>query len=164
MMDDRTSDAANWLPSSAETAVRLRALRDQLGQDAARAEEVLGGSMVRALLSGQHEDGGFGVHSYREWTGAHRRLVSLVKPGIPAGEPRALRAAGTGAEHCSSVVTAGGLVRCHALPGGKPWQRAHGSCSAATLGRTCWPESLVRWQWPVADPAIKDLGPWMPDI
>jgi hypothetical protein len=47
-------------------------------------------------------------------------LVSLVELGIPAGEPSAVRAAGTvlgwltGREHRSSIVTIGGLVRCHA--------------------------------------------------
>jgi hypothetical protein len=76
--------------------------------------------MVRALLSGQGRDGGFGVHPYRKWTGAHWRLVSLAELGIPAGEPRAIRAASTvlgwltGQEHRSSIVRVGGLVRCHA--------------------------------------------------
>jgi hypothetical protein len=109
---------------------------------------------VRALLSGQHEDGGFGVHPYRKWTGAHWRLVSLVELGIPAGEPRALRAAGTvldwltGAEHRSTVVTAGGLVRCHASQEGN----ALAVCSRLGLGRDpraeLLAESLVAWQWP----------------
>jgi hypothetical protein len=34
---------------------------------------------VTALLPGQRGDGGFGVHPYRKWTGAHWRLVSLVE-------------------------------------------------------------------------------------
>jgi len=119
-MDDKTGDAVNWLLSSAEPAVRLPARRDLLGEDVVRTDEVLDGSMVRTLLSDQCRDGGFGVHPYRKWTGAHWRLVSLVELGIPAGEPRALRAADTvldwltGREHRSSVVEVGGLVRCHA--------------------------------------------------
>jgi hypothetical protein len=106
---------------------------------------------VRALLSGQHEDGGFGVHPYRKWTGAHWRLVSLVELGIPAGEPRALRAAGTvldwltGAGHRSTGVTAGGLVRCHASQEGN----ALAVCSRLGLGRDpraeLLAESLVAW-------------------
>jgi hypothetical protein len=63
-MDDKTSGAVNWLLSSAEAAVRVLARRDLLGQDTARAGDVLAGPKVRALLSGQHEDGGFGVHPY----------------------------------------------------------------------------------------------------
>ena len=94
-MDDKTGAAVGWLLSSAEPAVRLLAQRDLLGEDTAGTGEVLGGPMVRALLSGQGPDGGFGVHPYRKWTGAHWRLVSLVELGIPAGEPRAVRAAGT---------------------------------------------------------------------
>ena len=98
--------------------------------------------------------GGFGVHPYRKWTGAHWRLVSLVELGIPAGEPRALRAAGTvldrltGPEHRSSVVTIDGLVRCHAYQEGN----ALAVCSRLGLGRDprveLLAESLVRWQWP----------------
>ena len=52
-------------------------------------------ALVRTLLLGQCRDGGFGVHPYRKWAGAHWRLVSLVELGIPAGEQRALRAADT---------------------------------------------------------------------
>jgi hypothetical protein len=153
-MDERTSGAVNWLLSSSEPAVSLLARRDLLGQDTARAGDVLDGPKVRALLSGQHEDGGFGVHPYRKWTGAHWRLVSLVELGIPASEPRALRAAGTvldwltGAEHRSTVVTAGGLVRCHASQEGN----ALAVCSRLGLGRDpraeLLAESLVAWQWP----------------
>ena len=35
------------------------------------------------LLAGQRRDGGFGVHPYRKWTGAHWRLVSLVELEVP---------------------------------------------------------------------------------
>jgi hypothetical protein len=80
-MNDKTSGAVNWLLSSAEPAVRLLVRRDLLGQDAAGTGEVLDGATVRTLLSGQCRDGGLGVHPYRKWTGAHRRLVSLVELG-----------------------------------------------------------------------------------
>ncbi len=40
-------------------------------------------SKIAALLSGQHADGGFGVHPYSKWTGSHWRLVSLVELGVP---------------------------------------------------------------------------------
>jgi hypothetical protein len=153
-MDGKARDAVNWLLSSAEPAVRLLARRDLLGEDVADAGEVLGGSMVRALLSGQCRDGGFGVHPYRKWAGAHWRLVSLVELGISPGEPRAVRAAGTvldwltGREHRSNVVTIGGLVRCHASQEGN----ALAVCSRLGLGRDprvkLLAESPMRWQWP----------------
>lgn len=75
------------------------------------------GPMVRALLSGQQADGGFGVHPYRKWTGAHWRLVSLVELAVPAGESRALRAAEivlgwlTGRSHRSRIAEVDGLTR-----------------------------------------------------
>jgi len=153
-MEDKTGDAVNWLLSSAEPAVRLLARRDLLGEDDVHTDEVLDGPMVRTLLSGQCRDGGFGVHPYRKWTGAHWRLVSLVELGIPAGEPRALRAAHTvldwltGREHRSSVVTVDGLVRCHASQEGN----ALAVCSRLGLGRDprvkLLADSLVRWPWP----------------
>jgi hypothetical protein len=59
-MEDTTGDAVNWLLSSTEPAVRLLARRDLLGQDVLHTDEVLDGSMVRTLLSGQCPDGGFG--------------------------------------------------------------------------------------------------------
>jgi hypothetical protein len=70
-VDETTGDAVGWLLSSAEPAVRLLARQDLLGEDAVLTGEVLDGPMVRALLSGQCRDGGFGVHPYRKWTGAH---------------------------------------------------------------------------------------------
>jgi hypothetical protein len=151
---DSTGAAVGWLLASAEPAVRLLARRDLLGEEAVHTGEILDGPRVRALLSGQCRDGGFGVHPYRKWTGAHWRLVSLVELGVPAGEPRAVRAAGTvlgwltGREHRSSIVTVGGLVRCHASQEGN----ALAVCSRLGLGRDprveLLAESLVRWQWP----------------
>lgn len=41
-------------------------------------------SVIAALLSGQRADGGFGVHPYSKWKGAHWRLISLVELGVPA--------------------------------------------------------------------------------
>jgi hypothetical protein len=39
--------------------------------------------MITQLLAGQRPGGGFGVHPYSKWTGAHWRLVSLVELGVP---------------------------------------------------------------------------------
>ena len=137
-MDDKTSGAVNWLLCSAEPAVRMLARRDLLGQDIAHAGDVLAGPKVEALLSGQHEDGGFGVHPYRKWTGARWRLVSLVELGIPAGEPRALRAAGCmGCLHGASPKCQAGSARRQVGP------------SIAIYGldlRRLWPRRDL-WLW-----------------
>ena len=153
-MNGTTGDAVTWLLSSAEPAVRLLVRRDLLGQDVAGTGEVLDAAMVRTLLSGQCRDGGLGVHPYRKWTGAHWRLVSLVELGIPPGELRAVRAAGTvlgwltGREHRSRVVMTGGLARAHASHEGN----ALAVCSRLGLGRDLraelLAEPLARWQWP----------------
>jgi hypothetical protein len=117
-------------------------------------DEMLDGPLVRALLSGQQEDGGFGVHPYRKWTGAHWRLVSLVELGMPVGEPRAVRAAGTVLDwltderHRASIVTIDGLARVHAS------QEGNALAVCSRLGLAGDPrvqllaESLIRWQWP----------------
>lgn len=153
-MDGQTGAAVDWLLSSAEPAVRMLTRRDLLGENTVGADDVLDGPIVRALLSGQQEDGGFGVHPYRKWRGAHWRLVSLVELGIPVGEPRAVRAAGTvldwltGEEHRSSIVAIDGVTRVHASQEGN----ALAVCSRLGFARDSRVEmlvdSLIRWQWP----------------
>lgn len=88
-LDER---AIEWLLASDEPGIRFQARRDLLGEKVALDHEILRGPMVRALFDGQQADGGFGVHAYGKWTGAHWRLVSLVELGIPEGESRALAA------------------------------------------------------------------------
>ena len=51
--------------------------------------------MIAGLLSGQRPDGGFGVHPYTKWMGAHWRLISLVELGIPRANRAGRAAAGT---------------------------------------------------------------------
>ena len=51
--------------------------------------------MIKGLLSGQRSDGGFGVHPYSKWRGAHWRLVSLVELGVPSTSRPARAAANT---------------------------------------------------------------------
>src|SRR2546430_13635318 len=51
--------------------------------------------MIGGLLSGQRPDGGFGVHPYSRWMGAHWRLISLVELGIPRASPAARAAMNT---------------------------------------------------------------------
>jgi hypothetical protein len=152
-MDEPSDAAIQWLLTSDEPAVRFLTRRDVLGEAAPR-EDTLEGPKVRLLFSGQRADGGFGVHPYGKWTGAHWRLVSLVELGVPEGEPRAVAAAATVLEwltskgHRSSVRVVGGLARRCASQEGN----ALGVCSR--LGLASDPrvrllaDSLVEWQWP----------------
>jgi hypothetical protein len=152
-MDPRTRNAVHWLLDSGEPAIRLMTRRDVLGEPAETyAGQVLAGAKVSALLSGQQPDGGFGVHPYRKWTGAHWRLVSLVELGIPRREPRAAAAA----SHVLAWLTrpgrrvsqVGGLALSHASIEGN----AVAAC--CRLGLTADPRvqhlagSLLAWQWP----------------
>jgi hypothetical protein len=152
-MDPRTHAAMTWLLNSDEPAIRLMIRCDVLGEPAdADAGQVLAGAKVTALLSGQRGDGGFGVHPYRKWTGAHWRLVSLVELAVPPGEPRAAAAAGHVLAWLASpgrrVPVIGGLARAHASIEGN----ALAAC--CRLGLAADPRvrslagSLIAWQWP----------------
>jgi hypothetical protein len=149
-----TSTAIQWLLASSEPAVGLFARRDLLGERVTSADEVLDGPKVRALLGGQQPDGGFGVHPYRKWIGAHWRLVSLVELGIPAAEPRAVRAAETvlewltGDEHRSSILTVRSLVRRHASQEGNALAVCSRLGMAADSRVRLLADSLIEWQWP----------------
>jgi hypothetical protein len=152
-MDPRTHAAMTWLLNSDEPAIRLMTRCDVLGEPAdADAGQVLAGAKVTALLSGQRGDGGFGVHPYRKWTGAHWRLVSLAELAVPPGEPRAAAAAGHVLAWLASpgrrVPVIGGLARAHASIEGN----ALAAC--CRLGLAADPRvrslagSLIAWQWP----------------
>ncbi len=152
-MDPRTHAAVTWLLKCGEPAVRLMTRRDVLGEQADEdAGRVLAGAKVTALLSGQRPDGGFGVHPYRKWTGAHWRLVSLVELAIPPREPRAAAAAGHVLAWLASpgrrVLHTGGLARSHASIQGN----ALAACCRLGLAadpRVCsLAGSLIAWQWP----------------
>lgn len=100
------------------------------------------GPRVRALLSGQDSDGGFGKGPYSKWTGSHWRLVSLVELGIPGGHKRALAASDDvlrwlhRGEHARPAPRVNGLVRRHAS------QEGNAIAVCARLGRADDP--LVR--------------------
>ncbi|HXF71343.1 MAG TPA: hypothetical protein VNO79_01865 [Actinomycetota bacterium] len=152
--------AVPWLLSSADPSIRFLALTEVLGRSPgsreARAarEAIPRGPRVRALLRGQHRDGGFGVHPYRKWTGAHWRLVSLVELAIPPGHPRAVAAARTvlawveEKEDWRAMRLVGGLPRLHAS------QEGNAIAVACRLGLARDPvvrrlvQRLVRSQWP----------------
>ncbi len=152
-MDTRTHAAVAWLLNSGEPAIRLMARRDLPGEDAGDdAGQVLAGAKVTALPSGQRSDGGFGVHPYRKWTGAHWRLVSLAELAIPPGEPRAAAAAG----HVLAWLAVpgrrarqiGGLARAHASIEGNALAACCRLGLAADPRVRCLAGSLIAWQWP----------------
>ena len=154
-MTTSTDQAVEWLLESEEPGVVFQAKRDLLAEpDPPEARRVLEGPMVRRLLAGQKPDGGFGVHAYGKWGGAHWRLVSLVELGVPAGEPRCVAAAETvlawltGKGHRSRIETIDGLTRrCGSQEG-----NALAVCCRLGLAEDprvrLLAESLVEWQWP----------------
>ncbi len=102
--------AVEWLLASDEPAIVALARRDLLDEDVRPSlDELRRGPLVGGLLAGQRRDGGFGVHAYGKWGGAHWRLVSLVELGVPPGEPPLLAALETvlawltGAGHRSRI-------------------------------------------------------------
>ena len=120
----------------------------------AAKSQIPGSRKVRTLLSGQRNDGGFGVHPYQKWTGAHWRLVSLMELTIPRDSRKALRATQQvlkwlrGEEHRRSIKTINGLTRRCAS------QEGNALAVCSYLGMAVDPrvrslaESLIEWQWP----------------
>ena len=168
----RDDPAIQWLLNSADPSIRYFTLVDLLDKTnrsrevKAARDQILEGPRVKALLAGQHigqqkskdsfgvHPGGFGVHPYKKWDGAHWRLVSLVELGIPVREPRAVSAADqvlqwlTSEFHRSQIKAIDGRVRrCGSQEG-----NALAVCSR--LGLIEDPrvqylaESLIKWQWP----------------
>ncbi len=155
--DDPT---VRWLLEREDPAIRLLVLTDLLGKSGRSREvrEALARApsdpRIRTLLAGQRADGGFGVHPYQKWTGAHWRLVSLVELGLPPGHPAALRAIDTvlgwlgGADHRKRIVVLRGRVRRCAS------QEGNALAVASRLGMAEDPRvrklasCLVDWQWP----------------
>lgn len=157
---DLDDPAVRWLLESEEPSVRYLTLTEILDEATDSPEvkkaqdEIPNGPRVRALLKGQQHDGGFGVHPYQKWTGAHWRLVSLVELAFPAREPRALAAVNevlrwlTGDAHGRRIKKINGLTRRCASQEGN----ALAVCSrlGATDDKrvTQLARSLREWQWP----------------
>jgi hypothetical protein len=145
--------AIEWLLSSSEPIVPWLARRDLL-DGGSNAPPIDDSPALRALFDGQRDTGGFGVHPYAKWNGAHWRLVSMVELGVPPREPRAVAAAETvlrwltGARHRAAVVTIDGLTRRCASQEGN----ALAVCSRLGIAGdervTMLADSLVAWQWP----------------
>ena len=157
---DKDDPGVSWLLQSKDPSVRYFTLTDVLGEPEQSAKVVAAkrliprGSRLRALLSGQRANGGFGVHWYKKWTGPHWRLVSAVELGVPTSNRVALKAANYDLSELSRslevepAVSIDGLWRVHASESGN----AVGVCSR--LGLADDPRvkrlahSLVEWQWP----------------
>ena len=148
--------ATDWLLASEEPTIRGMARRDLLDEaDPADLERVMDGPIVRALLRGQRSDGGFGVHPYRKWTGAHWRLVSLVELEVPAGEPRAIAALETVLDWLADPRFEGtsrrrddGVILSDASMEGNALAVACRLGKARDPGANRLAERLIPWQWP----------------
>jgi hypothetical protein len=152
--------AVNWLLQSDDPSIRYLTLTEVLDkpQDSPEVEsarkQIPQGPKVRFLLSGQRTDGGFGVHPYQKWTGAHWRLVSLVELGIPSGFRPAVNATNlvldwlVGDAHLGNVPKINGLYRRCAS------QEGNALAVCSRLGIADDPrvkqlaQSLIEWQWP----------------
>ena len=153
---DRNDPAVNWLLHSEDPSIRYFALTELLdeqeeSQEVKKAKaRIIKGSRLQALLAGQEADGGFGVHPYRKWTGAHWRLVSAVELSVPKDNKVVARAA----EHVLKWIIrerpprVNGLWRAHASMRGN----VVGVCSRSGLADDPrvreLAQSLVEWQWP----------------
>jgi hypothetical protein len=150
-----TQAAIDLLLGSGEPAVWYLTRRDLLGEAVIPdAEELLSGPIVRGLLRGQKRDGGFGVHPYQKWGGAHWRLVSLVELGIPADDLRARAAAETVLDwltsegHRRGIRVIDGLTRRCASQEGNALAVCSRLGMAADPRVTLLARSLAEWQWP----------------
>ncbi len=157
---DVKDPAVHWLLGLEDPSVRYLTLTDVLDEPSdsrealAAKKQILKGPVVKTLLAGQRSDGGFGVHPYQKWTGAHWRLVSLVELGIPPRFRPAVRAADQvlkwldGDGHRSDIKKINGLTRRCASQEGN----ALAVCSRLGLAEDSRvvriAESLVEWQWP----------------
>ena len=157
---DIQDPAVNWLLDSGDPSIRYLTLTDVLGQPSdsrevlAAKKQIPKGLLVKKLLSGQLVDGGFGVHPYQKWTGAHWRLVSLVELGIPPRFRPAVKATDLvlkwllGEAHIRNVPKINGRYRRCAS------QEGNALAVCSRLGLADDPrvvklaESLVEWQWP----------------
>lgn len=150
----------NWLLQSEDPSIRYFVLTDLLDRprDSPEVEKtrrlIPKGPKVEILLEDQRADGGFGVHPYQKWTGAHWRLVSLVELGIPEGFRRAVKATDLvlewllGDAHLKNIPKINGRYRRCASQEGN----ALAVCSRLGLAHdprvTKLAGSLSEWQWP----------------
>ncbi len=159
MKDKAYNSAIQWLLESEDPSIRYFTLTELLGE-AEGTTRVLGvkaqipqSHRFLALLTGQQSDGGFGVHPYKKWYGAHWRLVSLVELGVPVCYSPAVKATEqvlqwlTSETHRSRIKVINGLTRRCAS------QEGNGLAVCSRLGLTDNPrvkrlaKDLIKWQW-----------------
>ncbi len=147
--------ALGWLLDRPEPVLRYLTARNVLGERPDyMPTELLTDRLVSGLLEGQRDDGGFGVHPYRKWTGGFWRLISLADLSAPGDHP-SVRAAVhhvldwlTGPTRHTRDRVVGGLTRHCA------GQDGLGLAAACRLGYADDPRAeqlarwLVAWQWP----------------
>jgi hypothetical protein len=156
----RFDDSVQWLLQSTDPSVRYFAMTElsDIPEDSSEAKAarrlIPTGPRVQALFAGQQDDGGFGVHPYQKWTGAHWRLVSLVELGITEKNRQAVKATGLvlewllGEPHIQKIPRINGLYRRCAS------QEGNALAVCSRLGMAGDPrvvrlaKSLVEWQWP----------------
>ena len=149
-----------WLLQAEDPSVRFFALTELKGAPLDSKEvlsarkQILTSPKVKTLLTGQQRDGGFGVHPYQKWTGAHWRLVSLIELGISEEFPPAVRAMNPvlewlqGESHLSNVPMINGLYRRCASQEGNALAVCSRLGMADDVRVRQLAESLVEWQWP----------------
>ena len=160
MTNSINDETVHWLLEPDEPSIRYRTLTElrNIPIDSTEVQTtrktIAKSPRVMALLAGQIPGGGFGVHPYDKWMGAHWRLVSMVDLAIPKGDRRAINAAGhvlkwlASPEHRKNIRLINGRIRRCASQEGN----ALGVC--CRLGMTDDPrvkklaESLIEWQWP----------------
>jgi len=157
---NRDDQTIRWLLELEDPSIRYLTLTELLDEPTsspeaqAARERIPDGPRVHALLAGQRPDGGFGIHPYQKWTGAHWRLVSLIELGLPDDDPHALAAADqvlrwlSGESHRRRIKRINGLVRRCAS------QEGNALAVCSRLGLTddarvrLLAQSLQEWQWP----------------
>src|SRR5881296_2159605 len=156
---DFKDHAVEWLLDSDNPSLRYLTLTEILDRPSdskevlAAKKQIPNGLFVKTLLSGQRADGGFGVHPYQKWTGAHWRLVSLIELGVSRRFRPAVRATNLvlewllGEAHLRNIPKINGRYRRCASQEGN----ALAVCSRLGLAEdprvVKLAESLVGWQW-----------------
>jgi hypothetical protein len=149
--------AIRWLLKSKDPSIEYLTRRDLLEEETSKLEQIQNkipkGPKVKALLSGQRPDGGFGVLPYAKWIGSHWRLVSLVELGIPRKNQQTHKAAK------EVLIWLCGAIQ-HQVPKKNVLFRKHASVYGNPLGVFSYlglakdpqvkliADSIVEWQWP----------------
>lgn len=146
-----------WLLNSKDPSIEYLTRKDLLDEEESKLrrvrDRISGGPKVKALLSGQRQNGGFGVAPYAKWIGSHWRLVSLVELAIPKENKQVQKAAEEVLAWLSKAL------RVPAKEVNK-LKRKHASVYGNALGVFSYlglagdrrvesiADSLVEWQWP----------------